>query len=419
MDNNMITEKEIGTILDVINTATASESAKAYAKERVIRLATQAFTNSVISSLSSQQYTPRKKKRSTCIKFTMTEINQMPDKYRKIFACKDIIVPYRIRKDGVYEARVRKKDLHIEVSSRDLPTLKKKFLQALEEYEQREAIINMKPADMKRNFGRYTQDWLNVKQHLVKATTFAEYSRLCNCNLIPAFGEMDLMYITREMLQNYLLEFVKQGKNRTAEKLSDILRVIFDLASDDFNFPSPMRKVVLPKYQVKSGTALTKAEEKVLVNYCLENREHAGCDALIMLLYFGMRRSELSTMKLVDDKWLEVETSKERLGRNVVIRRIPITPMARKYMALIDFEKAKSTNINTIATTLKRILPTHHTHELRHTFISRCKESGVSSEVVSIWAGHSLTGTITTTVYTHYSDEFQLKEAEKVVYELE
>ena len=53
---------------------------------------------------------------------------------------------------------------------------------------------------------------------------------------------------------------------------------------------------------------------------------------------------------------------------------------------------------------------------LRHTFISRCKEAGVLSEVVSIWAGRSLSGTITSTVYTHYSEEFQLKEAEKVVY---
>lgn len=42
----------------------------------------------------------------------------MPMKYRKIFAHEDIIVPYRLRKDGVYEARVRRKDLHIEVSAR-------------------------------------------------------------------------------------------------------------------------------------------------------------------------------------------------------------------------------------------------------------------------------------------------------------
>ncbi len=53
---------------------------------------------------------------------------------------------------------------------------------------------------------------------------------------------------------------------------------------------------------------------------------------------------------------------------------------------------------------------------LERDFTSRCKESGVLSEVVSIWAGHSLSGTITTTVYTHYSEEFQLREAEKVDY---
>ncbi len=51
-----------------------------------------------------------------------------------------------------------------------------------------------------------------------------------------------------------------------------------------------------------------------------------------------------------------------------------------------------------------------------HLLINVCKESGVTGEVVSIWAGHSLTGTITTTVYTHYSDEFYLKEAQKVDY---
>ena len=108
--------------------------------------------------------------------------------------------------------------------------------------------------------------------------------------------------------------------------------------------------------------------------------------------------------------------TKERLGQNVVLRKIPFTPQVKKALPYIDFEKAKNTNLNTISTRMKRLLPNHHPHELRHTFISRCKEAGVASEVVSIWAGHSLSGTITSTVYTHYSEVFQLKEAEKIVY---
>ena len=60
----------------------------------------------------------------------------MPMKYRKIFAHEDIIVPYRLRKDGVYEARVRRKDLHIEVSARDFAALKEKFIRALHKEEE-------------------------------------------------------------------------------------------------------------------------------------------------------------------------------------------------------------------------------------------------------------------------------------------
>lgn len=104
------------------------------------------------------------------------------------------------------------------------------------------------------------------------------------------------------------------------------------------------------------------------------------------------------------------------MGKNVVKRKIPFTPMMKKVLPYIDFERAKRVNLNTLQTTMKRIFPGHHPHELRHTFISRCKESGVTGELVSIWAGHSLSGTITTTVYTHYSEEFQLREAEKVDY---
>lgn len=90
--------------------------------------------------------------------------------------------------------------------------------------------------------------------------------------------------------------------------------------------------------------------------------------------------------------------------------------MMKRVLPYIDFEKSKNVNVNSLQSAMKRLFPEHHSHELRHTFISRCKESGVPSEVVSIWAGHSLSGTITTTVYTHYSDEFYLKEAEKVDY---
>lgn len=143
-------------------------------------------------------------------------------------------------------------------------------------------------------------------------------------------------------------------------------------AADDYKFDSPMKKVVLPRYQSKKGNAFTYAEEKQLVDYCIAHPELTASSALLVLLYTGMRRSELQTLRILDENWLECDTSKEKMGNDVVARRIPITPMLRKVMPHIDFEKAKQTNLNTIGTTIKRLFPNHHTHELRYTFITRC-----------------------------------------------
>jgi integrase len=290
--------------------------------------------------------------------------------------------------------------------------MKKKFIAKLNG----EDTSTSKPKAHNVKFGPFAEEWLKIKEQTTKATTFKEYIRMFNTNLKPKFGDMRIADITRSMIQDYLFEFVKEGKNRTAEKLKLQLTCIFDMAADDFGIVSPMKKVVLPNYQTKTGNALSKDEEERLVNYCKTHKDVEGADALLVLLFFGLRKSELASIEIIDGKWLQCETSKERLGQNVVLRKIPFTPMVKRMLPYIDFEKAKTSNMNTVSTRMKRLFPEHHLHELRHTFVSRCKECGVMSEVVSIWAGHSLSGTITSTVYTHYSDDFQLKEAEKVIY---
>lgn len=278
-----------------------------------------------------------------------------------------------------------------------------------------EILKEVKTAD-KVLFTDYAEEWLKIKEQTTKPSTYKEYERSYRVDLSPTFTKRTLSDITRSDLQTYLFGIIKEGKHRKAEKLALMLNCIFDMAAEDYDITSPMKKVVLPNYQGKSGQALTKNEEERLVKYCLSHKDVEGTEALLVLLFFGLRKSELKSLRIIDDKWLECETSKERLGQNVVLRKIPFTPAAKKVIPYIDFEKAKNANLNTVATRMKRLLSDHHPHELRHTFITRCKECGVQSEVVSIWAGHSLSGTITTTVYTHYSDEFQLKEAEKVNY---
>ena len=119
---------------------------------------------------------------------------------------------------------------------------------------------------------------------------------------------------------------------------------------------------------------------------------------------------------------LTCTTSKTKMGRSEVSRSIPFTPVFRRVLPYVDFEKAKNTNVNTIYTTFKRLFPNHHTHELRYNFITRAKECGVSGEVVMLWDGHSGDKDVKTSAvdrgYTDYSKEYILTEAEKVNYDL-
>lgn len=239
-------------------------------------------------------------------------------------------------------------------------------------------------------------------------------------NLSPTFTKRTLSDITRSDLQTYLFGIIKEGKHRKAEKLALMLNCIFDMVAEYNGKPSPMNKVVVPNYEAKKGSAFNYDEEKTLVNHCIANTDKDTASALLVLLYTGLRRSELKTLKIIDGTWLECETSKERMGKNIVKRQIPFTPMMKRVLPYIDFEKARNVNLNSLNTAMKRIFPNHHLHELRYTFITRCKESGVHGEVVLLWDGHEEDKTIHSSKvdrgYTDFSKEFQLKEATKVNY---
>jgi len=172
-------------------------------------------------------------------------------------------------------------------------------------------------------------------------------------------------------------------------------------------FPHGAGKTALPR--TEKSTALTIEEERQLLAALEGNRYKY---IFICILYLGLRRSELKTASF-EENFVTVVSAKQRKGRTETVRRIPITPMLRKYMPLGDLPQVRD---DTLSAVFKQICPNHHLHELRHTFITRCQECGVPREVVSVWAGHKADNTMTSNVYTHFSDEYMLSEARKVLY---
>lgn len=336
------------------------------------------------------------------------------DKY--IFAVRDIIVHYRQLKSGMLQARMKRQGFELDVKGRTPLELKTKFVKAFDEaLKQREIDDAMvAPPDNSPTFMEYAYKWLAIKKRTTKPSTYKEYYRQVDNVLFLKFADRKAASFTRDELQQYLFdEYVDTNKMRTAHKIHLTLRCIFDLIEDDLGIPSPMKNVIVPRYTSKHGRAFTHDEERQLVDYCITHLDYETSHAFLVLLYTGMRRSELAKMEIIDDKWIKMVTSKQRMGKDEEERLILITPMLRRVMPYINFETAKNCNIEVVTSRLHTVFPNHHTHELRYTFITRCKESGVNLELVMMWDGHSQEKGIGSSVvdrgYTDYSKEFQLK----------
>ncbi len=370
------------------------------------------FKNDVAPMRAAEEEKPAERRgESGILKFTDKEILQMPNYLKKLYEGGLIIPHFRKQRNGSFELRCQIKGARISATAKTKAEAKKRFLSKLLSH-------NFQKEGRNPLFEDYANEWLETaKKPYVKAPTYEDYVYTLNAFLYPVFGSRPIQTIGQIEVQKHLNVLSAKGKARTAKKLYQIFNAVFDYAvADGILDRSPMAKVKAPIYESTNGSALTREEEQALVERCIAAGTRTG-QAVIFLLYTGVRRAELATVQLVyDGKFVEVISGKQRFGRKEKTRAIPISPRLRKLLPQIDLDSFKDLYPNRLARTLKEWLPNHHLHDLRHTFITRAQECGISREVVSVWAGHRADNTMTTTVYTHFSREFQLKEIEKFDY---
>ncbi|MDE7440145.1 MAG: site-specific integrase, partial [Clostridia bacterium] len=336
-----MTDFELKKVLNAIKYIPSKKEREEVA-QIILKAASESITLDRLKVLTKKEEKADFKENGTngFIKFKPKEINSMPDYLKKLFTINDKIVTYRCV-DGLYQARFRRNGYNIEVASKSFEIMKQKFLDKLLATEKAKQNAGY-PL-----FADFINDWLKVKKQTVKETTYNSYVNLLSRNIVPKFGHYHVNEITRKDVQDFLFELTDEGKNRTAQKLKLLLTAIFDVIVEDYGIKTPMTKIVLSHYEVKKGKAFTKAEEKVMIDFCKENPHYAGNSALLVLLYTGMRVGELETITY-DETFIYCESEKTRKGYAKVIRQIPLSPMLRKVLHLIDLEQAKVTNRFTI-----------------------------------------------------------------------
>ena len=220
--------------------------------------------------------------------------------------------------------------------------------------------------------------------------------------------------------------------NSTIEKIYNLLKTAFDIALDEgivTNNIMQSHTMRRPKSKKadKKVRALTPEEQKRIVDTMLSKDPPTGRNdyrtQLFIELYSGMRMGEINALTTesidlennvvhvtgtvsrgVGNNWFIKDGTKTNAG----VRDVPISDALRPYLeeALNKYKRNKQKLLfydhesKTVITTsqvnsyykmlCKSIgIESRGQHALRHTFATRCIESGIPAVVLKTWLGHT------------------------------
>lgn len=319
---------------------------------------------------------------------------------------------FRITPDGYHQVRYRRDGYDIQFTSKSLQTVKDKFREWVRSVNaERRALVPPKPKKSKNDtFGDFAERYFAaVKRANVEENTFQTQHRALHLHILPLIGAQPLQKITPMTCQEVLNELLNEGKGRTAEMVKCILNEVLRAAvGEKLISDNPMDFVKIPRHVRQNGTALSAEEVRRFVSDCAVSPYRKQ---FMLYLYTGIRRNELHSVQIAGG-FVIVACGKRRKGQRQKYRKIPIAPALREFLPLSEEELAVKNDV--LTGNFKKLCPAHHLYDLRHTFTTRAQECGISKALVDVWTGHSDNRDMTASVYTHFSEDFQLREIEKL-----
>ena len=215
------------------------------------------------------------------------------------------------------------------------------------------------------------------------------------------------------MIQKFLNE---KGGSRTTEKCFTLLGTLFAYATPKYIPYSPMQYVKKPIYLPKEKKPLSKDEEFAFIRYLFET-ENPYRYHFTVILYTGLRRSELKSA-VFDEDFVTVLSAKQRFGRPEKVRSIPISPILRRFLPIGELRDVRADSLSALFKEINDALGMNHTlHDLRKTFNTRARTSGIPKLLAQHWLGHKPSkDDVNESAYMDYPIEYQLQEIQKFDY---
>lgn len=229
-------------------------------------------------------------------------------------------------------------------------------------------------------------------------------------------------HIQNKLLVDYLpidienaLNLVENG--RTRETTYQVYNESFRLARKNKLLINNIMEDIKPiHHRRQGGKALSIKEQQRFIKIISKHRYK---DYYLFLLYSGCRRAEG-----VGIMWQDIDLSKNilHIRGTKTLGSDRYIPISNKLKQIILDNKNASDRLfpyttNQVTKAFQRLQKKYKLdytlHSLRHTFATRCLESGVSIRVVQKWLGHSRIDT-TSKIYTHILSSFEFDECKKL-----
>lgn len=347
------------------------------------------------------------------IEFTEKEILSMPKEKRNYFKINGLRAHWRKKPNGVFEIRCMIEGKIYYGSSRDLKTAKEKFikdLQRVEPKETKEQAIKEIPT-----VEEYAYHYLETfKKKYICETGYENYRGTVRRHIAPYFVGKNITEITSSICQKVLNVLDDAGKHRTLEDVNNLLKWICASAvGDGYLKSSPMATVVALKHRRTTGKCIPAEllKEKILTVPI------SKYDYLILFsTYTGIRPCEMKQVEIEGNEFAIIQNGKKRKTELPTYRRIPIHSALLPYISEIK-SLLRVTNVEEVAKHFrKKGLKEYQFKDLRHTFTTFIQECGANEKWVDYATNHVGAQNVTQRVYTHWSDEYQREQMEKLIY---
>lgn len=296
--------------------------------------------------------------------------------------------------------------------------------------------------------------WIYANQVRNKGATKAKYLQIIERHIIPALGGIRINMLNSSTINNFLDSKLKSGGLKNDDALSpSYVRTMAIIIEAAINYAvmeglrnplkTPINKPVIPK---KDITVLSKPLESTITQKMSADSSHAAIGVLLAL-QCGLRIGEVCALR-----WCDIDFETGVIHIRHTISRVPCINNEQKTMLILDTPKTTSSfrdvpipsslkNIllkaynnrlsefvvshdNTFVGTrtfdyqYRKLLKQHNIdvfsfHTLRHTYATRCAESGMDAKTLSRLLGHS-SSNISLNVYVHPSMEIAINHIEQI-----